>query len=105
MELKPLVDEDLLNRYTYLMNNQQWIPCENFIREIESFHLQQFLERLLIERLEQKSEVIQSVLYSNKNDWGETFYQFFCKSLGLKVNSEPMFQLANLLPQKTLSKH
>lgn len=105
LELKPLVDEDLLNRYTYLMNNQQWIPCESFIGETEPFHLQQFLERLLIERLEQKSKEIQSVLYSNKNDWEETFYQFFCKSLGLKVNADPMFQLATLLPQKILVKH
>nr|MBC8409548.1 DUF2851 family protein [Paracoccaceae bacterium] len=85
--------------------NQQWIPCESFIGETEPFHLQQFLERLLIERLEQKSKEIQSVLYSNKNDWEETFYQFFCKSLGLKVNADPMFQLATLLPQKILAKH
>lgn len=103
--LEPLVKKELLSRYERLMEGKRWIPCEEFIGETDRFHLQQFLERLLIERLEQKSEEVKTVLQSNKNDWEETFYLFFCRAIGLKINVIPMERLAQLLPQKILSKH
>lgn len=105
LELKNLVSEKLLSKYELLMQHKAWIPCENFIGDTEQTHLHCFLDRLLIERLQEKSLDIKKVLEDNKNDWEETFYQFFCRSLGLQVNAEPMFQLAQLLPQKILAKH
>ena len=105
LELKNLVSEKLLSKYEFLMQHKAWIPCENFIGGIKQTHLHHFLDRLLVERLQEKSAVVKEVLVTNNNDWEETFYQFFCRSLGIQINAEPMFQLSQLLPQKILAKH
>lgn len=105
LELAPLVDREMLDSYRLLMNSRLWIPCQSRIHEVGEEHLSSFLERLLIERMEEKSITLKGVLYLNNMDWEETFYQFFCKSLGMKINAEPMFQLACQLPQKLLAKH
>jgi len=73
------------------------------IEKVPVIYLNHFLERLLIERLQQKTHKIEKVLDQKKNDWEEAFYQFLCRSLGLKINAEAMFSLAQLLPQKVLA--
>jgi len=103
--LKNIVEEELLGRYHFMMKNKAWIPCEKSIGKVPVIYLNHFLERLLIERLQQKTHKIEKVLDQKKNDWEEAFYQFLCRSLGLKINAEAMFRLAQLLPQKVLAKH
>lgn len=105
LELKARTDENLLERYQYLMTNQAWIACEGLIAPMSTALTTSFFDRLLVERLEQKAVEIEEVWNSNRKDWGASFYQFFCKSLGLKINADPMFQLAQLLPYRILAKH
>lgn len=105
LELSGIVDESLLSRYKFLMENKKWIPCQDFFEERDQFAFHQFLDRLLIERLEQKSKHIHATWLVNNKSWEQTFYQFFCSALGLKINAEPMFQLAKLLPLSVLAKH
>ena len=55
LELCGIVDRYLLDRYENLMNSKSKILCEPYISEIDTFQVNQFLERLLIERLEEKT--------------------------------------------------
>lgn len=43
LELKAYVDKSLLNNFRHLMDNELWIPCQNSIASVNSFHLHQFL--------------------------------------------------------------
>jgi len=64
-----------------------------------------WLDRLLVERLEEKVIKIDKSLILNQNNWEETFYQFLARNFGVKVNAEPFEQLAKSIPLITLAKH
>jgi hypothetical protein len=63
------------------------------------------LERLNIERLEEKVNEILVDLAYNLNSWEETFYQHLLRSFGLKINAESFLQIAKRTPLKFLQKH
>ncbi|MCG3167380.1 MAG: hypothetical protein POELPBGB_03170 [Bacteroidia bacterium] len=104
-ELKNLVDKDLLNKYNQLLNAKQWIPCANQLNTVSSFTLNNWSERLLIERLERKAKVISALLELNKNNLEETFYIQLARNFGMNVNALPFELLAKSLPNSFLGKH
>lgn len=105
LELKQLIDPKLISNYKQLISSKNWIACSNQIKQVDQFVLQNWLERLVFERLERKSIEIAQTLLLNKNDWEETFYQVLFKYFGLKVNSEPFHLLAKNTPLKIIEKH
>jgi hypothetical protein len=91
--------------YNNLINNSQWIACANYIATIDHFTVSQWLTKLCIERLEERTLEIEQILELNKNNWEETFYQFLAKHFGFKVNALPFEMLARSLPLTYLAKH
>lgn len=93
LELKPFVDNTLISKYQKLMKSKSWINCENSFPEIDKFLLNNWLERLYIERLKRKSEVIEHLLETTNNDWEAVLFIMLLKNFGLKVNAEAFFSL------------
>ena len=94
--LKEYVDATILNNYQKLFDApQKWINCENDIASVEQFVVDSWLERLYIERLEQKSLLIQELLRASKNDWEAVLFKMLSKNFGLKVNGDAFLNLAN----------
>lgn len=94
--LKDFVKEATIKNYYALMNNaQQWINCENDFDQVDDFLIQNWLERLYIERLEYKSEVILGLLKTSNNDWESVLFKMLSKNFGLKVNGDAFLSLAN----------
>jgi len=95
VELQRLVQEDVLVNYRELfLKEQRWIPCEKQIAEINSFLLNNWLERLYFERLENKSVVIKELLQKSNNDYEAVLFQLLAKNFGLKVNGVAFLELA-----------
>ncbi|MCB0806511.1 MAG: DUF2851 family protein [Bacteroidales bacterium] len=105
LELAGKFDENLLSTYEDLMNNLRWIPCEQMISGVNRFTVNNWLDRVLIERLENKSIRIGELLEHNLGDWAETFYQTLARNFGFKVNAIPFELLARSVPLKILAKH
>ena len=103
--LKGKVQEHLFDKYESLINSVSAFPCENQLKEIDSFVVNGFLSRVLVERLAQKSEEVFERLAQLNGNWDETFYHFMAKSFGFKVNALPMQLLAQSLPQSLFAKH
>jgi hypothetical protein len=72
---------------------------------VEKFHITGWLDRLVVERLERKSDFIFEKLDKNKYDWSETLYQVLARNFGFKVNAHAFERLAESLPLKVLGKH
>lgn len=94
LELKKYVSNLELEKLTYLFTTKKWINCENDIQNIDSFVLKKWKERLFLERLEIKTESIQTFLNENENDWEATFFVFLAKYFGLNVNGDAFFKIA-----------
>ncbi|MDN3493565.1 DUF2851 family protein [Winogradskyella bathintestinalis] len=95
LELKHYVDKNLLTNYHRLLQSKTWINCETSFSEINDFLLNNWLERLYIERLERKSETIEQLLKKSNNDWEAVLFKMLMKNFGLKVNGESFLSLAN----------
>ena len=105
LTIKDRVDKNLLNKYRYLMESANDIPCSSMLHAIDEFTWNIWLERLLVERLEQKTQPIFKDLEQTKYEWQEVFYKSMAHTFGLKINTQPFENLANNLPLKILSKH
>ncbi len=105
VELKNKFNPGLWNSYEQLLKSSDWIPCEKMISSVDDFTINNWLERILIERMESKTGSISDLLKQNKNNWEETFYQCLACNFGFKLNSLPFELLAKSLPLKYLGKH
>lgn len=105
LELKKRIPQNIYGKYIHLKRSRDWIPCEKQVSSVNEFILNNWLDRLLVERLERKSNAITDLLKQNKNNWEETFYQMLARNFGQKINSEPFEQLAKQLPVSVLAKH
>ena len=103
--LKGLFPTYLLDNYEQLITSANNFPCERQIHLVDEFLIDGFLSRVLVERLEQKSEEVYSKLNVLKGDWDETFYHFMARNFGFKVNAIPMEMLAQSIPQQLFAKH
>ncbi len=98
-------DERILQKYETLLESKTWIACENEIGEFDKFRMDYWLNHLLIERLENKAQIIQLKLTANNNNWEETFYHQLARNFGFSVNGEPFELMAKSLPISYIAKH
>lgn len=104
--LKDRIAADLFFRYEKLISGYlKVIPCEHMIANVEAITWQNWLTRVLVQRLEKRSEQVEIALLANKGDWEDTFYQFLASNFGFKTNALPFELLAKSLPQLILAKH
>lgn len=95
----------LQQNYRELLDATTWIACQEKFHRVDPIVLQLGFNRLMIERLEEKTEEIVSRLEQNNMDWNETFYQVLARMFGFKVNAVPFELLAKSLPMHILAKH
>lgn len=105
LSLKGCFNERLFDEYQRFVNAQRWIACERQIGQVPPFTRNTWLERMAVERLEEKARTVTKILESNKFDWEDTLYRLLLRYFGMKVNNEAFETLASLLPLKTLLKH
>jgi len=79
--------------------------CKRSIQRLDHIVKVSYMESLMIERLEAKTENIEQILRRTTNNWDETLYVLLARSLGSSVNSEAMQQLAISTPLKCLMQH
>lgn len=105
VELKGRFEESMFEQYQEMMDANRWIPCEKLIADVPRITLEMWLERLLVERIEQKTELITNRLTQNQFDWEQSFYEALASSFGLKVNALAFELLAKSMPLSILLKH
>lgn len=105
LELQHIVSSMLLHRYNELLQSRQFIACENHIGTIPDITITSWKERLLAERLQQKTNYIQQLLVENKQHWEETFWWLLARNFGIKINSDAFEKIARSLPLNIIAKH
>jgi hypothetical protein len=97
--------EQYTRNYQKLLDAQTWIACQEHFHRIDPVVLQLGFNRLMIERLEDKTEEIIQRLLQNQQNWNETFYQMLARMFGFKVNAIPFELLAKAISVNILAKH
>jgi hypothetical protein len=103
--LQDRIAKILLDKYQQLQQANSFIPCESSINQVPQITWLNWKERLLIERLEQKSQLVFDYLAQNNNHWEETFWWMIAKNFGIKVNAESFEKIAQSIPLQVIAKH
>lgn len=105
LEIKDKFDISLYDNYNSFVNSKNWIPCGELIGGIQRHTIISWLDRMLVEHLEQECNDLDLRLTVNNNDWEQTFYQRLMRYFGLKVNNDSFEYLSRILPLNLLLKH
>lgn len=105
LELNGRIPVILLHKYEKMMLAEKSLLCQNVAEAIDDFTMENWKERLVIERMERKSAEIWEILNQHNNDWEQACYQLMGKYFGSHINKEPFEMLTRLLDYKTLLKH
>lgn len=92
------------DNFSFLIHSNIDIPCANSISLLDNFHLQSWLNTLLIERLERKANDIDQLLSRVEGSWEDVFYVLLSRNFGFGLNSDSFQRLALSLPLKYLRK-
>ncbi len=95
----------LLKNYAELIEKDWDIACKNSLGGIDPFIINSWIEKLTVERLEEKSERIIAILEQTDNSWEKAFYFQLASNFGFKLNAQAFELLAKSLPLNCLAKH
>ena len=105
MTIEIKYDPSFYEKYISLVNNPYIIACQGDIKKLDNIYIRHWLNALVIERLQSKSELILKTFEQTGNDWDETFYRLLTRYFGFRVNTEPFGMLATALPFRIIRKH
>jgi len=94
IELNGRISNTLINTYSQFQLSKHQLVCQGLTEKLDNFKTEQWLGRLLIERLEMKTQLIDDIHQQQKGNWSQTFFIVLAKNLGFKINAVPMQLLA-----------
>ncbi len=105
LEIKDRFDPRLYKNYSALKLSANWIACQHSICQVDDLIIGNWLNRLLIERLERKTREVLQFYHYFSHDWENTCYYLLARNFGFKVNASPFSLLAQKTPRTILMKN
>lgn len=106
LELKSYVPKEVLRNYDQLLESgQNFIPCEKSIHLIQDTSAKFWLERLMIERLERKTEEIEKEFERSNKNWEELLFKKLAYAFGLKINADAFLSWADSFDFQLIKKN
>lgn len=94
-----------LKNFELLSGSLVHLPCRDRLHEIGPIQRSFWINRLLVERFEDRSQQIRQLLASNQQHWEEAFFQRMARGFGSKVNADSFERLARSLPWTLVQKY
>lgn len=104
LELKGKVFLDVVRNYERLISGNQEILCGEDLTQMRDIIKFSMLEKALVERCMEKSQMVKEILDKTLGDWEETTYRWLFYCFGFKVNNAVMLKLATDLPYRILKR-
>lgn len=106
LELKPFMHPALVANYDALMSPSlaESIPCGRRLGEVPDFIFNSFVERLVLERIEEKSQTVRRLLDESHGGWEQTCYWLMAHYFGGRVNAVPFELMAKATDQRLLAR-
>ncbi|MEX0273679.1 MAG: DUF2851 family protein [Flavobacteriaceae bacterium] len=94
--LRDYVPGGLLGAYHRLKSKQgkKFVNCEGDLKDTDTVTVRGWLQRLYIERLQHKSNRVQELLRTSRNNWEAVLFTLLLKGFGSNVNGEAFLQMA-----------
>jgi hypothetical protein len=99
------VSEKVRKEYRGLQEHKGWIACEGKIELVPVIEVNNWVERMLVEKLEQKISYVQDLLDVYCSDWQEVFYVVLSRNFGFGLNGDAFERLARQTPWKIVGRN
>ena len=99
------LDEGVLTKYLNLMNSQSFIPCRSLIKSLNQMDKSTWIQRMGIERIEERCKTYSTLLSDYNGDWNQTFYTVFLGSFGMPTNTLVFEEIAKKLPYRIIQQN
>ncbi|QKG52175.1 DUF2851 family protein [Hymenobacter sp. BRD67] len=107
LALAPRLAPDLLGRYEALVQAPAAapLPCAPLLPQVPQVVRTMMTERALLERIEQKADMLAELHAHLEHDWEATAYHALMAAFGFQKNSEPLARLAKAVPLPVVRRH
>jgi hypothetical protein len=103
--LENRVSKLMMDQYTQWVMAKRALPCAGQMKTVPPLVWNNWKDRMLTERLEQKIDRIEFHLAQTNQHWEEVFYRMLCRYFGSGINADSFEQVAVSVPLQLLSKH
>jgi len=105
LELKGRISSKIIANYQQLLSSENWVPCARHLHKVKEVTLKFWLESLAVQRLKEKSELLQHLYAQTTNNLEETLYIVLLSNYGIPHNKDAFEQLGRSLPLKLLEQY
>jgi hypothetical protein len=95
----------LLEQYKTLMLEHRWLVCKDGIDQMNPVELLNWLERLVIMKLESKHQSDLQILTEFNSNWDQLFFVLLSRAFGFGLNADAFESMARSIPVNILYKH
>ncbi|RLZ11979.1 DUF2851 family protein [Faecalibacter macacae] len=104
--LEEFVPKEVIFNYQQIVSNKlNQIHCKGLLNKIDWDKISFWFDRLLIDRLEEKSNSIFQLYEESNNSWEEVTFKLLASNFGLKVNKEAFEIWSKSFPFSVLQKN
>lgn len=103
--MKDLIPPKISDRYAELVQSLSDIPCGAQLAQVDTFISHSWLERIVAERMQERTGRLVDLLDKLENDWEEGFYKLLLRNFGFHTNAPACELLSQSFSSKVLSRH
>jgi len=105
MEINHCIKGNIEEIYSNLMLNRFWIPCQQLICDVDPIHINSWIIKTMVERLERKGNEIKIILESVGKNWEETCFILIARHFGFGMNQQAFEMLARSISFKMIKRN
>ena len=94
-----------MEEFHTLAEQQRNIPCQHTLPKITALEQHSYMSRLLVERIEEKSSLLEETLAQCGGKWNDALTRTIIRSFGFGIQSRPFGELAETVDTHALEKH
>ena len=99
------VPERVRQNYQELLEEETYPPCYRVIPHVSEMIAHSWMSALMVERLEEKTRRIESILQDCTGNWERAFFRTLARNFGFGTNAEAFDLWAQHILPQTIEKH
>jgi len=104
LTLKDRIPFDVAARFRQLTTQRDQLPCTFYWPKLSPGIKRNWMERLMLDRMEQKMEFLRVHLRALEGDWEQLVFEVIAGGFGLSLNVEPFRQVARSISIRKLQR-